>query len=52
MFTFQKQLRSCDQLDLANIWDFLYERSLGCIGILKDWLMQALVVAAEAILLH
>jgi energy-coupling factor transporter ATP-binding protein EcfA2 len=48
VFTFQKQLRSCDQLDLANIWDFLYERSLGCIGILKDWLMQALVVAARS----
>jgi energy-coupling factor transporter ATP-binding protein EcfA2 len=48
VFTFQKQLRSCDRLDLANIWDFLYERSLGCIGILKDWLMQALVVAARS----
>jgi hypothetical protein len=48
VFTFQKQLRSCERLDLANIWDFLYERSLGCIGILKDWLMQALVVAARS----
>jgi energy-coupling factor transporter ATP-binding protein EcfA2 len=48
VFTFQKQLRSCELLDLANIWDFLYERSLGCIGILKDWLMQALVVAARS----
>ena len=48
VFTFQKQLRSCGAVDLPNIWDFLYERSLGCIGILKDWLMQALVVAARS----
>lgn len=47
VFTFQKQLRSCECLDLLGIWDFLYERSLGCIGILKDWLMQALIVAAR-----
>ncbi|MEB2363142.1 MAG: AAA family ATPase [Bryobacterales bacterium] len=47
VFTFQKQLRSCEQLDLVKVWDFLYERSLGCIGILKDWLMQALIVAAR-----
>ena len=47
VFTFQKQLRSCDRLELPGIWDFLYERSLGCIGILKDWLMQALIVAVR-----
>ena len=47
VFTFQKQLRSCGRLDLLNVWDFLYERSLGCIGILKDWLMRALIVAAQ-----
>jgi energy-coupling factor transporter ATP-binding protein EcfA2 len=47
VFTFQKQLRSADHLDFLNIWDFLYERSLGCIGILKDWLMRALIVAAR-----
>src|SRR5215467_793336 len=47
VFTFQKQLRSCERLDLPGIWDFLYERSLGCIGILKDWLMQALIVATR-----
>lgn len=47
MFTFQKQLRSCERLDLVKVWDFLYERSLGCVGILKDWLVQSLVVAAR-----
>jgi hypothetical protein len=47
VFTFQQQLRSAEHLDFLNIWDFLYERSLGCIGILKDWLMRALIVAAR-----
>jgi hypothetical protein len=23
-------------------WEFLYERSIGCVAILKDWLVQAL----------
>ena len=29
------------------MWDFLYERSLGCIGVLKDWLMRALILASR-----
>jgi hypothetical protein len=28
--------------DLAAEWEFLYERSLGCVGILKQWLTRAL----------
>ncbi|PYI95131.1 MAG: hypothetical protein DME98_17630 [Verrucomicrobia bacterium] len=24
-------------------WEYLYERSIGCIGVLKDWLVRALV---------
>jgi hypothetical protein len=27
------------------MWDFLYERSLGCVGILKDWLARGLSAA-------
>jgi hypothetical protein len=30
--------------DLTKDWEFLYERSIGCVGILKDWLVQALSV--------
>ena len=26
-------------------WDLLYERSLGCVGILKEWLLRALTTA-------
>lgn len=35
------------QTDLSPVADYLYERSLGCVGILKDWLMEALVLAME-----
>lgn len=29
--------------DCENNWEFFLERSLGCIGILKDWLTKALI---------
>jgi hypothetical protein len=35
------------QGDLSNLADYLYERSLGCVGILKDWLTEALALAIE-----
>jgi hypothetical protein len=41
VFTFQQQLPT--GLELLDIWELLYERSLGCIGVLKDWLMRALI---------
>jgi hypothetical protein len=28
--------------DLVKDWEFLYERSIGCVGILKEWLVMAL----------
>jgi len=31
-----------EQPDLAAEWEFLYERSIGCIGILKQWLTRTL----------
>jgi len=31
--------------ELVNEWDYLYERSIGCVGILKDWLTRALARA-------
>ena len=30
------------QDEFTKEWEFLYERSIGCVGILKDWLVQAL----------
>lgn len=34
--------------DLLECFDFLYERTLGCVGILKDWLTRALRLALES----
>ena len=31
-----------DPQDLMNHWYYFYERSIGCIGVLKDWLVRAL----------
>ncbi|NJO31497.1 MAG: AAA family ATPase [Richelia sp. SL_2_1] len=28
--------------DLEQRWDYFYERSIGCVGIVKDWLTQSL----------
>jgi hypothetical protein len=43
--TFQANLPLQDGLDLLNEAEFLYERSCGCVGILKNWLDQALGAA-------
>lgn len=40
--TFQKHLPLENEPDLIGDWDFFYERSLGCVGILKDWLLRTL----------
>jgi energy-coupling factor transporter ATP-binding protein EcfA2 len=42
LLTFQKHL-PCDGADLLAMWEFLYERSVGCVGILKEWLVRACV---------
>ena len=31
--------------DLVTSWEYLYERSIGCVGILKDWLVRGLATA-------
>jgi hypothetical protein len=36
------QLPLQKQPDLVESWQFLYERSLGCVGMLKDWLSETL----------
>lgn len=40
--TFSQYLPLLTRPDLLSHWEFLYERSLGCVGILKDWLSQTL----------
>ena len=45
--SFEKELPFEDRPDLVTDWEFLYERSLGCIGVLKEWLVRAATVAAR-----
>ncbi len=45
VLTFQNELPLRLNFDLAGEWEFLYEGSVGCVGILKDWLMRASIAA-------
>jgi GTPase SAR1 family protein len=45
VLTFQQQLPASD---LLSMWDFLYERSLGCVGVLKDWVTRGLHSAVRS----
>ena len=48
LLTFQKQLPfATAETDLIGAWEFLYERSVGCVGILKEWLVRACVRAIK-----
>jgi thymidine kinase len=40
--TFQLQLPLREDIDLVGNWEEMYERSIGCVGILKTWLQSAL----------
>jgi energy-coupling factor transporter ATP-binding protein EcfA2 len=46
--SFEQQLPLREQPDLVKEWEYLYERSVGCVGILKDWLMRALVSVSRS----
>ena len=45
--TFEKELPFSDPSDLVRDWEFLYERSLGCVGVLKQWLVRAASAALQ-----
>jgi energy-coupling factor transporter ATP-binding protein EcfA2 len=45
--TFAKQMPLPEQPDLTRHWEYLYERSIGCVGILKDWLVKGLSAAVR-----
>lgn len=47
LFTFQQRLPLIEAPDLVSMWDYFYERSIGCVGILKDWLTLSLAAALE-----
>jgi energy-coupling factor transporter ATP-binding protein EcfA2 len=41
VWTFQNHLPTQQTPNLLGAWEYLYERSLGCVGILKEWLDRA-----------
>jgi len=43
--TFEQHLPMPSPPDLVTDYAYLYERSLGCVGILKDWLLRSLADA-------
>jgi hypothetical protein len=47
LFTFQRHLPLAQEPDLVGQVDYLYEQSVGCIGVLKEWLNRALAAALE-----
>lgn len=42
LWNFQVRMPLAAELDLLRHWEFCYERSLGCVGLLKTWLTRAL----------
>lgn len=47
LFTFQRHLPLAQEPDLVSHFDYLYEQSVGCVGVLKDWVTRALALALE-----
>lgn len=45
LLTFQRHLPLVEEPDLIGRYDYFYERSVGCVGILKGWLDRALAYA-------
>lgn len=45
--TFQRYLPLSEEPNLVSRWDYFYEHSAGCVGILKIWLCDTLAAALE-----
>jgi hypothetical protein len=46
-WTFQNHIPLLKTPDLVSHWEYLYERSIGCVGILKDWILSAYSIALQ-----
>jgi hypothetical protein len=42
LYGFQRRLPVEEEPDLLKHWEYCYVRSIGCVGVLKDWLVRAL----------
>jgi len=47
LLTFQRHLPVEDPPDLVHQWQYYYAHTVGCVGMLKDWLTKALAEALE-----
>ncbi|RCJ38136.1 hypothetical protein A6769_10325 [Nostoc punctiforme NIES-2108] len=47
LLTFQQHMPLAETPNLVDHWEYFYERTLGCVGIVKDWLMRALKDALD-----
>jgi energy-coupling factor transporter ATP-binding protein EcfA2 len=47
LWAFQRNLPLEEEPDLLQQWRYCYERTIGCVGVLKDWLTRALAEAIE-----
>jgi energy-coupling factor transporter ATP-binding protein EcfA2 len=47
VYSFQRHLPLVEEPELWRDWDYYYTYSVGCIGLLKDWLTRALATALE-----
>jgi len=47
VWSFGRHLPLDEEPDLVKQWDYLYERSLGCVGVLKPWLLKGLSAALK-----
>lgn len=47
LFSFQRQLPLAEEPQLWREWEYCYARSIGCVGLLKDWLTRGLAAALE-----
>ena len=47
LWSFQRNLPLEEEPDLLHHWKYCYERTIGCVGVLKDWFTRALAEALE-----
>jgi hypothetical protein len=47
LWAFQRNVPLEEEPDLLQQWKYCYERTVGCVGVLKDWLTRALAEAME-----
>ena len=47
LLTFQRHLPLDQEPDLVGRYEYFYEHSVGCVGVLKNWLNRALTAALE-----